>query len=205
MIPAAEALERLRAGNQRFVAGESTADSLASSTKRRELVQGQDPFAIILGCADSRVPAGQVFDQGLGDLFTIRVAGNIVAPSQIASIEYCAEQFKTQLVVVLGHTHCGAIQATLSELKLPPADRSKNLHSIVDRIRPSVENLLDTDLANDHDQLMDAAVRANVRGGVAQLQQQSEILKQLTITNGLEIIGARYSLESGEVEFFDQD
>jgi len=203
MIPATEALDRLREGNKRFVAGTSGTDSLRNSDRRPELVAKQEPFAIILGCSDSRVPAELVFDQGLGDLFVIRVAGNVVAPSQVASVEYCAEQFKTQLVVVMGHTHCGAIAATLSELQLPVEERSENLHAIVNRIRPSVETLLETDLANRPEELMHAAVRSNVRACVAHLQHGSKLLEQLTISNGLQIVGAEYCLQSGEVEFFD--
>lgn len=204
MIPATEAIARLKEGNKRFVAGESNKDGLHIGT-RPELLQKQEPMAIILGCSDSRVPAELVFDQGLGDLFVIRVAGNIVAPSQVASVEFCAEQFKTQLVVVMGHTNCGAISATLSELTIPVEQRSENLHAIVSRIRPSVETLLETDLANQPDKLLTAAVRSNVRACVSHLQHGSKILEQLTINNGLQIIGAEYSLETGVVEFFDKD
>lgn len=205
MITATEALQRLKTGNQRFVADESASDSLRNSSRRPELVDKQEPFAIILGCSDSRVPAELVFDQGLGDLFVIRVAGNVVAPSQVASVEYCADTFKTQLVVVMGHTNCGAVGATISELKLPPEERSENLHAIVSRIRPSVETLLETELVNRPEELMRAAVRSNVRACVAHLHHGSKILEQLTISNGLQIIGAEYCLESGEVDFFDSE
>ncbi len=205
MITAAEALDRLKDGNRRFVADETDNNELRNSSKRPELVAKQEPFAIILGCSDSRVPAELVFDQGLGDLFVIRVAGNIVAPSQVASVEFCAEQFKTQLVVVMGHTNCGAISATLNELKIPPEDRSENLHAIVSRIRPSVETLLETDLVNRPEELLTAAVRSNVRACVSHLQHGSKILEQLTISNGLQIVGAEYSLETGKVEFFDAE
>jgi carbonic anhydrase len=134
---ASEALERLREGNRRFVSDLAKADGLSSRSRRAELVTGQRPFAIILGCSDSRVPAEIVFDQGLGDLFVIRVAGNIVAPSQIGSVEFAAERFGTRLVVVLGHSQCGAVLATLEELQRPRESQSRNLRSIVDRIRPS--------------------------------------------------------------------
>ena len=145
MISAREALERLREGNRRF-ASDTPNDTLATESRRRALAAGQEPFAIILGCSDSRVPAEIVFDQGLGDLFVIRVAGNIVAPSQIGSVEFAAERFGTRLVVVLGHSQCGAILATLEELQRPTENQSRNLRSIVDRIRPSVEALLATEL-----------------------------------------------------------
>ena len=196
--------DSLKEGNERFVSDKCDTN-LRNSSRRPELVAKQEPFAIILGCSDSRVPAELVFDQGLGDLFVIRVAGNIVAPSQIASVEYCAETFKTQLVVVMGHTHCGAVDATLSELKLPLEERSENLRAIVNRIGPSVESLLETDLVNQPDELMRVAVRSNVRACVAHLHHGSKILEQLTISNGLEIVGAEYCLESGKVEFFDSN
>src|ERR1035438_3719168 len=138
-----DALARLRDGNRRFVADVRSSDTLPSRARRIELTAGQEPFAVILGCSDSRVPGEIVFDQGLGDLFVIRVAGNIVAASQIGSVEFAAEQFGTRLVVVLGHSNCGAIQATLEQLQRPKENQSRNLHSIVDLVRPSVESLLD--------------------------------------------------------------
>ena len=162
MISAHEALERLREGNRRFVS-EVRSDALSSRARRHELAAGQEPFAIILGCSDSRVPAEIVFDQGLGDLFVIRVAGNIVAPSQVGSVEFAAARFGTRLVVVLGHSACGAILATLEELQRPTEHQSRNLRSIVDRIRPSVEALLATDLGRDPEALVRQAVRANIQ------------------------------------------
>ena len=204
MIPALEALDRLREGNRRFVHDVSGRDVAATQTmRRRELATGQEPFAIILGCSDSRVPAEIVFDQGLGDLFVIRVAGNIVAPSQIGSVEFAAERFHTRLVVVLGHSSCGAILATLEELRRPTKDQSRNLHSIVGRVRPSVEALLDTSLARDPDVLVHHAVRANIRMSANQLRHGSEILEQLIEHEGLMVVGAEYSLKTGVVDFFD--
>jgi carbonic anhydrase len=202
MIPAQEALERLRAGNRRFVSGTRSLDSLASQAHRPELANGQAPFAIILGCADSRVPAEIVFDQGLGDLFVIRVAGNIVAPSQVGSVEFAAAQYGSRLVVVLGHSQCGAILATLEELKRPTESQSRNLRSIVDRVRPSVEPLL-AERGHDPDALVRNAVRANVRVSVSQLRHGSEVLEELIERDGLSVIGAEYSLETGAVDFFD--
>src|SRR3984893_4878605 len=162
MISARDALERLREGNRRFVSGVRRSDMLASQTRRSELAAGQEPFAIILGCSDSRVPAEIVFDQGLGDLFVIRVAGNIVASSQVGSVEFAAERFGTPLVVVLGHSRCGAIVATIEELTRAKGSQSRNLRSIVDRVRPSVEALLATELRHDPDALIGSAVRNNV-------------------------------------------
>jgi carbonic anhydrase len=202
-LGAREALERLRDGNRRFVSGRGNVGGLSSRSRRAALVSGQEPFAIILGCSDSRVPAEIVFDQGLGDLFVIRVAGNVVAPSQIGSVEFAAERFGTRLVVVLGHSQCGAVLATLEELRRPRESQSRNLRSIVDRIRPSVESLLATDLRSDRDALVSAAVRANVRASANQLRHGSEVVEQLIKDDGLLVLGAEYSLETGLVEVFD--
>ncbi len=203
MISPEESLERLRQGNARFVRNELSHEALLTRSRRAELTQTQEPFAIILGCSDSRVPSELVFDQGVGDLFVIRVAGNIVAPSQVGSVEFAAEKFGTRLVVVLGHEKCGAILATLEELRRPAEKQSRNLASIVDRVRPSVEALLNTDLANDHDVLVSEAVRANIRASADHLRHGSEVLEQLIRENGLVVVGAEYSLETGVVDFFD--
>src|SRR5580692_9964246 len=203
MIAAREALALLREGNHRFVSNVSSRDSFESRARRIELATSQAPFAAILGCSDSRVPVEIVFDQGLGDLFVIRVAGNIVAPSLIGSVEFAAEQFGTRLVVVLGHTQCGAIEATMQQLLRPIENQSLNLHSIVDLIRPSVEGLLATDLRHDLQALGRAAVRANIRASVAHLRHGSEIIGQLIQKAGLMIVGAEYSLKTGVVDFFD--
>jgi carbonic anhydrase len=202
-IAAPEALERLQEGNRRFASGMRSVDGLSSLTRRAELLTGQEPFAIVLGCSDSRVPAELVFDLGLGDLFVIRVAGNIVAPSQIGSVEFAAERFGTRLVVVLGHSQCGAVLATLEELRRPNSTQSRNLRSIVDRIRPSVEGLLATDLGKDLDALVREAVRANVRVSANQLRHGSDVLERLIEHDGLLVVGAEYSLESGLVHVFD--
>jgi carbonic anhydrase len=203
MISAQEALRRLREGNRRFVSDEFSAGAITSRARRRELATGQEPFAIILGCSDSRVPAEIVFDQGLGDLFVIRVAGNIVAPSQVGSVEFAAERFGTRLVVVLGHSNCGAILSTLEELGRPSQEQSKNLRSIVDRIRPSVEALLAVDVWRNQEALVHEAVRANIRASADHLRHGSEVLEQLIQKEGLLVVGAEYSLETGVVDFFD--
>jgi carbonic anhydrase len=203
VISASDALERLRDGNRRFVAGEHTIDELASGIRRMAVVSGQRPIATILGCSDSRVPVEVVFDQGFGDLFVIRVAGNIVAPSQVGSVEFAAERLGTRLVVVLGHTRCGAVTATLEDLQRPASNQSWNMNSIVSRIRPSVEGLLATDLKHDHERLIDQAVRANVRASVNQLRHGSDVLELLIRRDGLRVVGAEYSLETGIVDFFD--
>jgi carbonic anhydrase len=203
MLAADLALERLRAGNRRFVAERHGVRAASTRERRLEVVEGQAPFAIVLGCSDSRVPAEIVFDQGLGDLFVIRVAGNIVAPSQIGSVEFAADRFATRLVVVLGHSRCGAVLATLEELGRRSEEQSRHLRSIVDRIRPPVQTLLSLGAAHDHDALLDLAVRANIRYAANQLRHGSQILEQLIESDGLRVVGAEYSLESGEVDFFD--
>ena len=203
MIPALEALARLREGNRRFFAEVRSDDDLTSRNRRMALTDVQEPFAIILGCSDSRVPAELIFDQGLGDLFVIRVAGNIVAPSQVGSVEFAAERFHTRLVVVLGHSNCGAIEATIEELGRPSKDQSKNLRAIVDRIRPSVEPLLATELRHDLKALAHEAVRANIRASVNHLRHGSDVLEQVIDRDGLLIVGAEYSLATGVVDFFD--
>src|ERR1700724_2630686 len=203
MTSALNALERLRQGNRRFAAGDSGLESRSARTHRGDLASGQEPFAAILGCSDSRVPVEIVFDQGLGDLFVIRVAGNIVAPSLIGSVEFAAEQFGTRLVVVLGHSRCGAIETTLEQLQRPVENQSRNLHSIVDFIRPGIEGLLATDLKNDHDALVREACRANIRASVNHLRHGSDIIENLIQNAGLLVVGAEYSLGTGVVDFFE--
>lgn len=203
MISARESLARLRAGNRRFVAEVQSRATRATEARRLEVAAGQEPFAIVLGCSDSRVPAEIVFDQGLGDLFVIRVAGNIVAASQVGSVEFAAARYGTRLVVVLGHSQCGAIQATVEALRGPASPQSRNLRSIVDRIRPSVEALLSADPALDSQTLMRDTVRAHVRVSADHLRHGSELLERLIAREGLVVVGAEYSLETGTVDVFD--
>ncbi|HEX5004400.1 MAG TPA: carbonic anhydrase [Gemmatimonadales bacterium] len=203
MISGREALDRLQQGNARFASNVRGPDTIVSHTRRPELPSEQEPLAIILGCSDARVPAELIFDQGLGDLFVIRVAGNIVAPSLVGSVEFAASRFGTRLVVVLGHSKCGAVTATLDELQRPTENQSRNLRSIVDRIRPSVERLLTADLTHDRDAIIEQGVRLNIRASADHLRHGSEVLEQLIREEGLLIVGAEYSLETGEVDFFD--
>jgi carbonic anhydrase len=204
MLSAHEALERLREGNRRFVGNVHGANGFPGQARPADVATWQEPFAIILGCSDSRVPAEIVFDQGLGDLFVIRVAGNIVAPSQVGSVEFAATRFSTRLVVVLGHSQCGAILATLEELRRPQDDQSRNLRAIVDRVRPSLEGLLATELRHDFDALVREGVRANIRTSVNHLRHGSQVLEQLIQEEGLRVVGAEYSLETGVVEFLEE-
>lgn len=194
MINAQEALQRLREGNQRFVSGVQSAETFLSRSKRGDLVSGQEPFAVILGCSDSRVPVEIVFDRGLGDLYVIRVAGNIVAPSQIGSVEFAAEQFGVRLVIIMGHSGCGAVAATLEDIAKPNNEHSKNLRAIVDRIRPALDHV---------DNLSENATKANVQYSVNSLRHGSPIIEELIQNHGLMVVGAQYSLETGVVEFFD--
>ncbi|HYK42621.1 MAG TPA: carbonic anhydrase [Thermoanaerobaculia bacterium] len=204
MLAARDALERLREGNRRFAASLSVSGETPSHVRRAELVAGQEPFAIILGCSDSRVPSEIVFDQGLGDLFVIRVAGNIVAPSQIGSVEFAAARFGTRLVVVLGHSSCGAVTATLEELRGTPQAESRNLRSIVERVRPAVQPLFDAPASQQEpDDLLQRAVRANIRASAVQLRHGSRLLEELIERDGLLVVGAEYSLETGVVEFLE--
>lgn len=202
-LTADEALQQLKEGNQRFVSNVRSLDTMLTHTQRAELTGGQAPYAIIVGCSDSRVPAELVFDQGFGNLFVIRVAGNIIAPSQVGSVEFAASKFNTRLVVVLGHTQCGAVTATLESLRNNERSPSRGLRSIVERITPAVAQLIETPLKDQPDELLKHAIRANIRASVSHLSHGSSILEQLIAEDGLLIVGAEYSLETGEVEFFD--
>jgi carbonic anhydrase len=202
-VSALDALTRLREGNGRFSQNLTSLDRMMSYQRRAELTAGQKPFAIILGCSDSRAPAEILFDQGLGDLFVIRVAGNVVAPSQIGSVEFAVSRYDTRLVVVLGHSHCGAVAATIETLLDGEGSESRNIASIVDRVKPSVQPLLDTDLRHDPEALRRAAVRANVRASTNQLRHGSRIIESLIESDGLLVVGAEYALDTGVVDFFD--
>ncbi len=203
MISAPDALARLREGNLRFAKSQSCASATLNQARRTALLEGQEPFAVVLGCSDSRVPAELIFDQGLGDLFVIRVAGNIVAPSQVGSVEFAASRFGTRLVVVMGHSQCGAVMATLEDVLGRASTQSRNLRSIVDRIRPSVASIVSGREQIGIHALMHDAIRANVRASADQLRRGSEILEGLIRMDGLLVVGAEYSLQSGLVTFFD--
>ena len=203
MIPALDALARLREGNLRFAHNRVSASATLSPARRAALVDGQEPFAIVLGCSDSRVPAELVFDQGLGDLFVIRVAGNVIAPSLVGSVEFAASRFGTRLVVVMGHSQCGAVRATLEELLGHTTTQSHNLRSIVDRILPPIKTLMLGRERMDIEALMPDAVRANVLASTSHLRHGSELLEELVRQEGLLVVGAEYSLETGVVTFFE--
>jgi carbonic anhydrase len=213
-LDAAQALARLREGNRRFVDHVVSLEALLSHARREDHARAQRPFAVILGCSDSRAPAEFVFDQGLGDLFVIRVAGNIAAPSQIGSVEFAVARFDIRLVVVLGHSNCGAIQATLEAVD-HPHEVSPALHAIVDRIMPALGDIAHAhaggdDHDHDHDHGDDDALnrrahdamRANVRYTAARLRADSTYLDRMCDEQGLSIVGADYDLSSGVVDFF---
>lgn len=202
MISALEALARLREGNRRFVANQAEAAALGNHGHSAALAAGPEPLAIVLGCSDARVPAELVFDQGFGDLFVIRVAGNVVSPSQIGSVEFAAGRFGTRLVVVMGHSRCGAVLAAIEELTGQASSQSRNLRSIVDRVRPSVQSVMLAGREVD-DALIDDAVRANVRVSANHLRHGSELLERLIHEGALMVVGAEYSLTTGVVSFFD--
>ncbi len=203
MITANAALQRLKEGNDRFVKGQTSHVEAVDRIHRGESVDTQSPFAIVLACSDARVPIELVFDQGIGDLFVIRVAGNIVASSQVGSVEYAAQQFGTNLVLVLGHTNCGAVIATLNELARRERHRSPNLRAIVDRIRPAIEPVILHHEMGEGDEVLRDAVRANIKASVERLSHGSRVLERLVGDGDLVIVGAEYSVESGAVEFFD--
>jgi carbonic anhydrase len=200
-LSAREAMARLVEGNGRYTKNVRSVDSMLSHSRRD--IESQRPFAIVLGCSDSRAPAEVVFDLGLGDLFVIRVAGNIVAPSQVGSVEFAAERFGTRLVVVMGHTNCGAIDAAIEAVSHDEGPASRNLMSIVDRVRPSIESLVHTELAKDPVRLRREAMRANVRASVSHLRHSSEVIERLVDQGRLAVVGAELELATGEVTFFD--
>jgi carbonic anhydrase len=202
-VSAAQALAKLREGNARFAANARGTGTLVTAARLAKLGAIQEPFAIVLGCSDSRVPVELVFNQGPGSLFVIRVAGNIVAPSLIGSVEFAADRFGTRLVVVLGHSSCGAIAATIEELHRPTPNPSPNQRAIVDRIRPGVERIVASHEAGGALAVEHAAMTANVRASVLQLRHGSKIIEALIAGDGLVVTGAWYSLETGKVEFLD--
>ena len=203
MTTALQALELLQEGNRRFAENVRAEDPFTTQLRHEDLTTPQRPFAIVVGCSDSRVPAELVFGQGLGSLFVIRVAGHVVAPSQMGSVEFAAERFGTRLVVVMGHTQCGAVDATLDALLGEPVQVSRNIMSIVERIRPAVEPLIHTTLASDREALCRAAVRANVQAAANQLRHGTAILESLAATAGLLVVGAEFDFDTGLVDFFD--
>ncbi|NNC99028.1 MAG: carbonic anhydrase [Gammaproteobacteria bacterium] len=197
-----QALEKLIAGNLRYASATAQDGDSDMRPTHHQVRLEQRPFAVVLGCSDSRVPAEMVFDQGFGDLFVIRVAGNVVAPSQIGSVEFACQQFGTQLVVVLGHSHCGAIAVTVDSLIGDPDQMSPNVAAIVDRVTPAVFPVIRGHEQEDRAELLHRAMRANVEKSVALLQMRSRIIRGLVRQGSLKVVGAEYSIETGQVEFY---
>ncbi len=196
-----QALERLKQGNVRFTTNVRSIESLGGKQQREALVGGQKPFAIVLSCSDSRAPSELLFDCGLGDLFVVRVAGNVVAPTIVGSVEFAAATFGTELIVVMGHTRCGAVVATVDALRSGRGAISENVRNIVDRIAPGVAELVNG--GKNGEDVIGPAIRANVRVSANHLRHGSPVLEERIAAGRLAVVGAEYSLETGEVDFFD--
>ncbi|MEE9391861.1 MAG: carbonic anhydrase [Planctomycetota bacterium] len=205
MIPASEALERLRGGNRRFVAGKTDVGEGASRDRLAELSQGQSPFAIVLACSDSRVPVEILFDQKLGDLFVVRVAGNVALASQIGSIEFGVGQCGARLVVVLGHSQCGAVRATIDSLREGGADLSPSLARIVDEIRKATTAFTEVEMCAPGDELLEKAVGVNALHSAQRLAEESALIRKHLAAGSLQVLAAEYSIETGAVEFLMAD
>lgn len=199
--PPLEAYQRLVEGNRRFLDG--SARRVAPAFQPDLAVRPQRPFAIVLGCSDSRMPVEHLFDQGFGDLFVVRVAGNIVAPSIVGSIEFAAAEFGTRLVVVLGHTGCGAIAATVRSIETGNGPESRNIRSITDRISPHIEAMVHSAKVSTDAALMREWMRVNVRASADHLRHGSQLLEELVLAGRVTVVGAEYELETGQVHFFD--
>ncbi len=195
------AAQRLLEGNRRFCEGRPASEARAFSADLAE--RPQRPFAIILGCSDSRTPVEILFDQGFGDLFVVRIAGNVVAPSVVGSIEFAASQFGTRLVVVLGHTRCGAIAATARALHTGDGPASRNIRSIIDRIAPHIESAVRASASASDPALLREMMHINVRASADHLRHGSRLLEELVLAGRVAVLAADYELETGRVQFFD--
>jgi carbonic anhydrase len=202
MIPADAALQRLRDGNARFIAGEQDATACDHRARRAQTAREQRPVAAVLACSDSRVPVEIIFDQGIGDLFVVRIAGNVVSVSQAASIEFAASHLGARLVVVLGHTDCGAVKAVIDGAENLRDESSASLDFFIDRIRPSVERVIADCTEKSPEKIVEKVVRENIRNSVAALQNDSATIRSLVENGGLRVVGAEYSLRTGNVDFF---
>lgn len=195
-----QALGELKAGNQRFIEGKLKSDK-ADAHRRKTLAEGQKPNAIILSCSDSRVPPELVFDQGLGEIFTVRVAGNVLGAATVASIEYAVEHLGTRLIVVLGHESCGAVKAALTT---PPGKSagSADLDVLVSSIQPALSDV-SRSIASE-DKTLRRPVRANVEAVAKRLVTRSSIIRKSVESGEVKIVPGIYSLESGMVEFWSK-
>ena len=194
-------IQELLEGNQRFVSGETIKCSRESLKKFKNFAEtGQKPKAIVLCCSDSRAPVEMIFDQDVGDLFVIRVAGNIIAPSLVGSVEFAATTFGTKLVIVMGHSQCGAIEATLNYIENAGTVSSENIHDIVRRIKPHIHEIAQMP-ALSHDEKSSLAVKVNVQASVSQLEHSSRLIEGLILKEKIRIVGAVLDLSTGKVAF----
>ncbi len=200
-----QSLDELKAGNRRFVAHLHHEVPTDNHNRQHELIINQKPIAVIVGCSDARVPPELVFDQGMGDLFVIRVAGNIITPSQIESVEFAALQFGPRLIVVLGHSQCGAVKATIEAMEGPVEQLGKMYSTVVEHVRVSVEKARTACDGCTGDQLLDQSIRTNVHRSIADLRSRSESLQRLEREEGLMVVGAHYEIETGRVEFLESE
>ena len=191
-----ESLLKLLEGNKRFISGQLTTKD-CSAEKRQELTKGQHPFAIVLSCSDSRVPAEIVFDQGLGDIFVVRVAGNVVDPTTLGSIEYGAEHLNAPLLIILGHEQCGAVAATLDAKGKPEG----NIGAILKKIMPAVKTAKAA--KKDRAETLQIAIQENVRNTYRDIMKNSKIVPEMVHEGKLKVIGAEYYLGTGKVEIID--
>lgn len=192
-------LQELLEGNQRFASGAPQKCGDTTLARLRIFAEkGQVPKAIVLCCSDSRAPVEMIFDQDIGDLFVIRVAGNIIAPSLVGSVEFAAATFGTSLVVVMGHTQCGAIQATLDHIHNPQPVSSENIHDIVSRIRPHIFPIAQRSDLSANDQLC-MATETNVMASVSQLSHASRLIEERVQDGALTVVGALFDLSTGRV------
>ena len=205
MIAPEDALLRLQEGNARFVSGDIASGPQHYRVSREQIVADQHPYAIVIGCSDSRVPVEIVFDQGLGDLFVIRIAGNVISKTQLGSIEFAALNFGARLVVVLGHTGCGAVTAAYAAVEGGEEQESENFRVLLDQIRPAVKRAIERDGSCAFPALIDRVGRENVRLAVDEIRNSSGIIRRLVDDEGLLVVGAEYSLATGAVAFFNQE
>lgn len=200
-LPPEEGIRRLLEGNRRFL--EQRAVEGARVFRPELAEQGQRPFAVVLGCSDSRTPVEILFDQGFGDLFVVRLAGHVVAPSVVGSIEFAVEQFGTRLVVVMGHTRCGAIAASVKALRSGDDPESRNLRAITDRIAPNLRGYLRAASGRPEEEVLRESMRLNVQASCDNLRHASRLLEDLVSAGRVQVVGAEYELETGRVNLLD--
>ena len=191
-----EAMQKLMDGNKRFVSGTLAQKDLGAK-KREELAKGQKPFATVLTCSDSRVPPELLFDQGLGDIFVVRVAGNVVDPIALGSIEYAAEHLGSPLVLILGHSKCGAVKATLESKGKPEG----NIGAIVKKIMPAVDAAKKK--GGTQDEILETAIKENVKNVYADVMKNSKIIPHLVEEGKLMIVAGEYDITTGKIEMIE--